>query len=344
MITRLKPFFSQKAHGPERERGVARGLLPPLRDGSHDGVVGEDAGRVAGADGLGRNAAGDRVEVVDHLRLVAGVPRAVDAVLHVGPAVVHVDEVDTGKSGFSDHAVGELERVLRTVTVLGLQALPLHLRAEVGVERIEGPVDHDGLAVDGVVLRRLEEVVDPVARHADLVLRRVRARLVVVGVHHVPLEVAAVAGLVVGVDPVVEALVAAVPVPVHAERGDAVLRRPLDLPVHDLGVALVVPAEERLDAGERLVHLVPLGHLLRAGVVERVDLDPPPDGLRLRHARRVGARLRGRVRRCKKSPAEREGEECSRLRVHVVPFPLVVLCAIIPKAGGLCESENEFCA
>ena len=65
------------------------------------------------------------VEVVDHLRLVADVPRAVDAVLHVGPAVVHVDEVDAGETGFADHAVGELERVLRAVAVLGLDAFAL---------------------------------------------------------------------------------------------------------------------------------------------------------------------------------------------------------------------------
>ena len=162
---------------------------------------------------------------------------------------------------------------------------------EVAVELVGVPDADRGLAVDGVVFRRLEVVFDPVLGDGDLVLGRVGAGLVVVRVHHEPLQVLAVSRAVVSLEPVLEAAVALVPVPVDAEAGDAVLDRPLDLPVDCLGVAFVEPAEERLALGAGRGDYVPFRHLLGAGIVDRGYLDVALRRLRLRDVRerRLGA-------------------------------------------------------
>ena len=81
----------------------------------------------------------------------------------------------------------------------------------------------------------------------------------------------------------VEVLRAPVPVPVDVERADAVFNEPLDLPVDDLGIRLVVPAENGLALGTRPPHARPGGCLVPPGKVERREVVVRLHRLRLRH-------------------------------------------------------------
>ena len=67
-----------------------------------------------------------------------------------------------------------------------------------------------------------------------------------VRVHHKPLKVLAVSRFIIPLNPMLKAAIALVPIPVDAEARDAVLNRPLNLPVDRLRIALVEPTEKRL--------------------------------------------------------------------------------------------------
>ena len=215
-------------------------------------------------------------EVVDARHVEAAfLVRLHDSLAPVRLGEFHRDEVDALVAGLARHLARDLEQLLAAA------------RAEVAVHVPRRPDPHHGFVVDAQVLGRVEVVLDPELRHGALVLLRVAARRVVVRPHHRPLQVAAVLRLVERLHPVVEVLAAAVPVPVHVERADAVLDEPLDLPVHHLGVRLVVPAQHGLALGAHVPDALPRLHARPAGEVERGDVVVGLDRLRLGHVRRL---------------------------------------------------------
>ena len=254
------------------------------------------------------------------LRLAAMVHEVVDA-RHVEAALLvrphragvphrlgelHRDEMDARETGLARHLARDLQQLLAAAG------------ADVAVHVPRRPDPHHGLAVDLQVLGRVEVVLDPELRHGALVLLRVAAGRVVVRPHHRPLQVAAVLRLVERLHPVIEVLAAAVPVPVHVERADAVLHEPLDLPVHDLGVRLVVPTQHGLALGAHVPHALPRLHARPAGKVERGDVVVRLHGLRLGHVRRLreaegGQHLHGRGERDRRHALRPDGERHGEL-------------------------------
>ena len=223
------------------------------------------------------------VKSIQHLPPVAGRLRHVDARLLILPAVIHVDEMDARQPRLLRHAVRNCQRPLRAFARSQCFAVFRRLRNEITVQIRQQPDDHHGFAVDRVVFRRLQIIVQPELRHADLVRRRMGPRLVVVGPHDVPLQVLPVTCLVIAFHPMVQPLDAIVPIPIDAEARNAVLHRPFDLPVNDFRIPFVIPAQQRLDVRKRLFHLVPFRHLLRARIIERRHFNRPFHRLRFRH-------------------------------------------------------------
>src|SRR5207247_8336842 len=103
---------------------------------------------------------------------------------------------------------------------------------------------------------------------------------------------------------VLELPLAAIPVPIEDEEGDAVLHRPLDLPVHDRRIAFGVVSEQRHALGKG-VELPPL--LARGPAGEIVGAHPILSG-------GDGARRRNRRLAVERRPED--GRPAARRRDH----------------------------
>ena len=177
-----------------------------------------------------------RARAVESKRLVPREERAVRAAARRA----HRDEVDSLVARIACHLPRDVEE---------LPAVRPNLD--------DAPHRNHRLASDAHILRIIEAAVEPDSCNlAHLLLGC--APLSVGTPHQRPSQQAAVARLGEHPWPVVAAFDPILPVPIHEHEGDAVLDEVLDLPVHDLGLHLVVPAQHRLAVRRARPDAVPM--------------------------------------------------------------------------------------
>ena len=157
------------------------------------------------------------VETVQHLSSVASRLRDIDARLLILPTVVHINEIDARQTCLLRHAVRNLQRPLRAFAGSQRFAVFRGFRNEITIQIRKQPDNNHRLAIDCVVFRRLQIIVQPELRHANLIRRRMRTWFVVVRPHDVPFQILPVTRFIIAFHPVVEPLDTIVPIPIDAE-------------------------------------------------------------------------------------------------------------------------------